>query len=86
MDAQVKVVYFAQSEFNSLKAKRDILQNNIKAQHGKVQQLKENFEDAIGGQGTMKEEIKKVEFAFFVVISTFNTVKLLNKYLQNLVG
>jgi hypothetical protein len=62
LDDQVKVVSFTQSELNSFKAKRDILHNNIKTQHGKVQQLKDNLKDVIGGQGTMKEEIKKVEW------------------------
>jgi hypothetical protein len=49
LDVEVKVVAFVQNKFNFLKAKRNILHNNIKAQHGKVQQLKDNLEDTIGG-------------------------------------
>jgi hypothetical protein len=37
LDPQVKVVEFVQNEFDYLKAKRDILNYDIKAQHGKVQ-------------------------------------------------
>ncbi len=82
MDAQVKVVSFTQNELNSFKAKIDILHNNIKTQHGKVQQLKDNLEDAIGGQGTMKKEIKKVKSTLSIVTSTFNIAKLLSEDIQ----
>jgi hypothetical protein len=82
LDAQVKVVSYVQSEFNSFKAKRDILQNKIKTQHGKVQQLKDNLEDAIGGRGIMKKEIKKVECALSIVTCIFNITKLPSKDLQ----
>jgi len=82
LDAQVKVVSFTQNELNSFKAKIDILHNNIKTQHGKVQQLKDNLEDAIGGQGTMKKEIKKVKSALSIVTSTFNIAKLLSEDIQ----
>jgi hypothetical protein len=82
LDAQVKVVSYVQSELNSFKAKRDILQNKIKTQQGKVQQLKDNLEDAIGGRGIMKEEIKKMECELSIVTCIFNIAKLLGKNLQ----
>jgi len=40
------------------------------------------LENAIGGQGTMKKEIKKVEFALSIVTSTFNIAKLLSEDIQ----
>jgi hypothetical protein len=82
LNPQIKVVASVQNEFDYLKAKRDILNYNIKAQHGKAQQLKDNLKDTIGGRGTMKMEIKKVECVLSIVISTLNITKFHGKYLQ----
>lgn len=82
LDAQVKVISYVQNELNSFMAKRDIMQNKIKTQHGKVQQLKDNLEDAIDGLGIMKEEIKKVECALSIVTCIFNIARLPGKDLQ----
>jgi len=40
------------------------------------------LEDAIGGQGIMKKEIKKVEFALSIVTGTFNIAKLFGEDIQ----
>jgi len=40
------------------------------------------LEDAIGGQGIMKKEIKKVESALFIVTGTFNIAKLFGEDIQ----
>ncbi len=44
--------------------------------------MKDNLEDTTGGQGIMKEEIKKMECALFIITCIFNIAKLPGKNLQ----